>query len=86
MRTAFALYNKISAILGEPRWPCTSGGLWDFFARSPQAIYDDLMVWACDGRLEDEAGLCLTVASLTESTDQWNANGGNSTSAISSKF
>lgn len=73
VRTAFALYNKISAILGEPRWPCTPGGLWDFFARSPQAIYDDLMVWACDGRLADDAGMCQTVASLTESTDQWNA-------------
>lgn len=73
VRTAFALYNKISAILNEPRWPCTPGGLWDFFARSPQAIYDDLMVWAIDGRLPDDSGMCQTVASLTESTDQWNA-------------
>lgn len=73
VRTSFALYNKISAILNERRWPCTPGGLWDFFARAPQDISDDLMVWASDGRLENECGLCLTVASLTKSTDQWNA-------------
>lgn len=73
VRTMFALYNKIAAMLNEPRWSCTPGGLWDFFARSPQAIYEDLIVWSIDGRLEDDAGLCRTVASLTESTDQWNA-------------
>lgn len=73
VRTMFALYNKIAAVLSDPRWPCTPGGLWDFFARSPQAISEDLIVWSIDGRLEDDAGLCRTVASLTESTDQWNA-------------
>lgn len=73
VRTMFALYNKIAAVLNDPRWPCTPGGLWDFFARSPQAISEDLIVWSIDGRLEDDAGLCRTVASLTESTDQWNA-------------
>lgn len=73
VRTAFAVYNKISSILNEPRWPCTPGGLWDFFARSPRDISDDLLMWACDGRLEGDAGMCQTVASLTESTYQWNA-------------
>lgn len=73
VRTMFALYNKVSAVPNEPRWRCTPGGLWDFFARSPRDISDDLLLWSCDGRLEDDAGLCRTVASLTESTDQWNA-------------
>jgi type IV secretion system protein VirD4 len=73
VRTAFTLYNKVSALLGSPRWPCTPGGLWDFYGRGRQEICDDLLVWSCDGRLENEAGMCRQIASLTESTDQWNA-------------
>ncbi|MCJ8510719.1 TraM recognition domain-containing protein [Rhizobium lemnae] len=73
VRTAFALYNKITAIYPSERFPCTPGGLWDFFARGRDDIADDLLVWASQGRLEDVSGLCRQVASLTESTDQWNA-------------
>lgn len=73
VRTAFALYNKITAIYPSERFPCTPGGLWDFFARGRNDIADDLLVWASQGRLEDVSGLCRQVASLTESTDQWNA-------------
>ncbi|WP_416193777.1 hypothetical protein [Nitrobacter sp. TKz-YC01] len=34
VRTAFALYNKITALYPSERWPCTVGGLWDFFGRN----------------------------------------------------
>jgi len=73
VRTAFALYNKITAIYPSDRFPCTPGGLWDFFARGREDIAGDLLLWASDGRMEDVRGLCLQIASLTESTDQWNA-------------
>lgn len=73
VRTAFTLYNKVSALLASPRWPCTPGGLWDFYGRGRQEVHDDLILWSCMGRLENEAGMCRQIASLTESPDQWNA-------------
>lgn len=73
VRTAFALYNKITALYPIERWPCTAGGLWDFFGRGREEIADDLLVWASDGRLQEEAGMCRLIASLTQTRDQWNA-------------
>ncbi|MCB8838082.1 type IV secretory system conjugative DNA transfer family protein [Aurantimonas sp. VKM B-3413] len=73
VRTAFALYNKISALYPSPHWPCSPGGLWDFFGRGRAEISDDLLVWAADSRMQDDAGMCRLVASLTDSQDQWNA-------------
>ncbi len=73
VRTAFALYNKLTALYPSDRWPCTPGGLWDFFGRGRDEIADDLLVWAADGRMEEDSGMCRQVASLTGSRDQWNA-------------
>jgi type IV secretion system protein VirD4 len=73
VRTMFALYNKMSALHPSDRWPCTPGGLWDFFGRGSEEIADDLLVWAADGRRQDDAGMCRQIASLTQSRDQWNA-------------
>lgn len=73
VRTFFALYNKITALYPSARWSCSPGGLWDFFGRGPQEIADDLMLWASDRRMQDEAGMCRLVARLTVSPDQWNA-------------
>jgi type IV secretion system protein VirD4 len=73
VRTSFALYNKITALYPSRRWPCTVGGLWDFFGRDPGEIADDLLVWASDARMEGDWGMCRLIASLTASTDQWNA-------------
>lgn len=73
VRTSFALYNKITALYPSERWPCNVGGLWDFFGRAPEDIADDLLVWACDSRMEEDWGMCRLIASLTASTDQWNA-------------
>lgn len=73
VRTMLALYNKVSALYPSKRFPCTPGGLWDFFGRSPDDIRDDLLVWASDGRMQEDAGMCRQVAAFTESTDQWNA-------------
>lgn len=72
-RTACALYNKITALYPSERWPCTAGGLWDFYGRGREEIADDLLVWASDNRMQDDAGMCRQIASLTESRDQWNA-------------
>ncbi|GLQ36793.1 hypothetical protein GCM10007908_04130 [Rhizobium albus] len=72
-RTAFATYNKITALNPSARWPCTAGGLWDFFARGREDIRDDFLLWACDHRMKDDWGMCLQLASLTASQDQWNA-------------
>lgn len=72
-RIAFALYNEIAARFPSERWPCTPGGLWDFFGRGRDEIADDLMVWASDRRMRDQSGMCRQIASLTESRDQWNA-------------
>jgi type IV secretion system protein VirD4 len=73
VRTLLATYNKITALHPIPRWPCTAGGLWDFFGRGREEIADDLLVWSCDSRMEEDAGMCRQLASLTESRDQWNA-------------
>ncbi len=73
VRTSFAVYNKITALYPSKRWPCNVGGLWDFFGRSPDEISDDLLVWASDSRMEEDWGMCRLIASLTASTDQWNA-------------
>lgn len=73
VRTAFALYNKITALHPSPRWPCTAGGLWDFFGRGREEIAGDLLVWASDGRMQQDSGMCRQIASLTGSRDQWNA-------------
>jgi type IV secretion system protein VirD4 len=73
VRTCFALYNKITALFPSERWPCTPGGLWDFFGRGRDDIADDLLVWASDGRMQDDSGMCRQIASLTQSRDQWNA-------------
>src|SRR5690606_2609968 len=63
----------ISALYPSERWPCTIGGLWDFYGRDPNEIADDLLVWASDNRMQDEWGMCRLIAGLTASTDQWNA-------------
>lgn len=73
VRTAFALYNKITALYPSRRWSCSAGGLWDFFGRGSEEIKDDLLLWASDGRMQDDAGMCRQIASMTESRDQWNA-------------
>lgn len=73
VRTAFALYNKISALYPSERWPCTAGGLWDFFGRGRDEIAEDLLLWASDARMEEDSGMCRQVAGLTESPNQWNA-------------
>ncbi len=73
VRTSFALYNKVTALYPSERWPCTVGGLWDFFGRDPEEISSDLLVWASDSRMNEDWGMCRLIASLTASTDQWNA-------------
>lgn len=73
VRTAFALYNKITALYPSSRWSCSPGGLWDFFGRGSEDIRDDLHVWASDSRMAEDSGMCRLIASLTKSTDQWNA-------------
>lgn len=73
VRTACSAYNKRAALYPSDRWPCTVGGLWDFFARDPGDIADDLLVWASDHRMEEDHGMFRLIASLTTSTDQWNA-------------
>ncbi|MCR0981854.1 type IV secretory system conjugative DNA transfer family protein [Roseomonas populi] len=73
VRTCFALYNKIAALHPSERWPCTPGGLWDFYGRGRQEVADDLLLWASLGAMEEDSGMCRLVANLTESRDQWNA-------------
>lgn len=73
VRSGFALYNKVTALYPSDRWPCTPGGLWDFFGRGASDIEQDLLVWASDSRMQEDAGMCRGVASLTRSPDQWNA-------------
>lgn len=74
-RTAFATYYEITALFPSKRWPCTPGGLWDFFGRTREDIRDDLLVWASDRRMQSQSGMCLQIASLTETRYQWNAYG-----------
>ncbi len=73
VRTMFTLYNKVTALYPSERWSCSPGGLWDFWGRPRGEIADDLILWACDRRMEDEAGMCRLIAGLTVSPDQWNA-------------
>lgn len=73
VRTMCALYNKITALYPSARWPCSPGGLWDFFGRGEKEIRHDLLVWAADGRMQDDAGMCRQLAALTKSRDQWSA-------------
>lgn len=72
-RTAAALYYKRAALHPSAHWPCTPGGLWDFFGRGPQEIHEDLLLWASDNRMAEDWGMCRLVAALTRSQDQWNA-------------
>lgn len=73
VRAMFALYNKVTALHPTRRWPCTVGGLWDFFGRGGNEVRHDLLAWADDPRLADDAGLCTQLAAMTKSPDQWNA-------------
>lgn len=73
VRTACALYYKNAALFPSERHPCTPGGLWDFFGRAGPDIEEDLLLWASDGRREEDSGMCRLVAGLTKSRDQWNA-------------
>ena len=73
VRTACALYLIRSALQPSARWPCTPGGLWDFYGRGPSLVAEDLLLWAADGRMKNQSGLCRLIASFTKSPDQWNA-------------
>lgn|GEM_PF-1743186 len=73
VRTMFAHYNRITALYPSERWTCSPGGLWDFFGRGRAEIQNDLLVWAADSRMQEEAGMSRLIASLTDSLDQWNA-------------
>lgn len=73
VRTSFAHYYRTTALYPDERWPCTVGGLWDFFGRDPSDVANDMLVWASDSRMQNEAGMSRMIASLTASTDQWNA-------------
>lgn len=73
VRTAFALYNASTALYPAARYPCTPGGLWDFYGRGVEEIADDLLVWAAEDRMQDLSGMCRKIAAMTQSSDQWNA-------------
>jgi len=73
VRSFFTLSNKITALYPSERWSCSPCGLWDFWGRPREEIADDLLLWASDRRMQDEAGMCRLVAGLTASPDQWNA-------------
>ena len=75
VRSACALYLKITAQFPSDNWPCTTGGLWDFYSRDPKLIKKHLKTWSFDPRFENEAGMCNQIASFTNSPDQWNAYG-----------
>lgn len=72
-RTAAAVYNQITALFPSRRWPCTAGGLWDFYGRAAGDIAADLLAWSNDSRMEKHRGMLRLVASFTNSPDQWNA-------------
>lgn len=72
-RTAFALYNATTALYPSARWPCTPGGLWDFYGRGSDEIADDMLIWASEERMQDLSGMCRKIAAMTLSADQWNA-------------
>jgi type IV secretion system protein VirD4 len=73
VRTQCALYLKLTALHPSFVHPCTLGGLWDFYARDPEEIRHDLFLWAADERMQDDAGMCLLIASMTSTDSQWNA-------------
>ena len=73
VRTAFALYNAVTALYPSEIWPCTTGGLWDFYGRGAKQIKSDLEGWASDPRTREFGGMCHQIASFTSSPDQWNA-------------
>lgn len=73
VRTMSALYYKITALYPSNRFPCNPGGLWDFYGRHTEDIADDLYLWASDHRMSDDAGMCMRIAGMTRSPDQWNA-------------
>lgn len=73
VRTACTLYYKNAALFPSERWPCTPGGLWDFYGRAGPDIADDLLLWASEARREEDSGMCRLIAGLTKSRDQWNA-------------
>lgn len=75
VRAAFATYNKQTALYPSKRWPCTPGGLWDFFARGRADIHQDLLIWASEEKRQEDAGILRLIASFVESADQWNAYG-----------
>ena len=75
VRAAFSAYYKRAALFPSRQWPCTPGGLWDFYGRSRAEIREDLILWSCQERMQDDAGLLRVIASFTESVDQWNAYG-----------
>ncbi|WP_316356861.1 type IV secretory system conjugative DNA transfer family protein [Devosia sp.] len=72
-RTAAAVYNEITALYPSPRYPCTPGGLWDFYGRGAGDVAADLLLWSHDRRMAEHAGMLRLVASFTSSPDQWNA-------------
>lgn len=73
VRSAFALYNKITALNPSSHWRCSPGGLWDFYGRGRSEIEESLLVWASDSRMQDDAGMCRQIAGLTKARDQWSA-------------
>ncbi len=75
VRTMGALYIAATAKASMAQWPCTPGGMHDFFLRGRDEIYEDLLLWASFERLTDQSALCRQVASWTASPDQWNAYG-----------
>lgn len=73
VRTAFAVYYRHAALRPGGVWPCTPGGLWDFFGRTRDEIADDLLLWAAQEGGADESGMARVVAGMTTSPNQWNA-------------
>jgi len=71
--TMAGFYISSTALFPSDRWPCTPGGVWDFFGRSSEEVALDLMTWARDPQREVSSGLAKLLTSLTESPDQWNA-------------
>lgn len=73
VRMFFAKYYKIAALHPSPRWPCTPGGLADFYLRQAKAIRENLTLWAATGAMAEDSGVLRMLAGLTTSRDQWNA-------------
>lgn len=73
VRTAFALYYYRAALFPSPEYPCTPGGLWDFYGRSAAEIADDLFFWASLDEMQNASGMARMIAGMTKSPNQWNA-------------